>query len=127
AIIMLKITRQPWPGRRQMKGLMAASVGIVYVYPVFVAWAMKYIPSSHGSIVVGLLPLATAAFASVLGHDRPGWKFWASAIAGSAVVVAYALYHGGGALHAADAALIFAVICSGVAYAEGGGLAKVMG
>jgi len=127
AAALLMITRQPWPSRRQLKGLAAASVGIVYVYPVFVAWAMKYTPSSHGSVVVGLLPLATAAFASWFGHDRPGWRFWLSAVAGSLVVIVYAVHHGGGALHAADAALLFAVVCSGVAYAEGGYLARSMG
>ena len=124
---VLVATKQKWPDKRQMKGLAAASVGIVYVYPVFVAWAMKYTASSHGSIVVGLLPLATAAAAGVLGYDRPGRRFWLAAIAGSVIVVGYALLHGGGALHPADLALIFAVICSGVAYAEGGWLAKGMG
>lgn len=124
---LLLITRQPWPTRRQLKGLAAASVGIVYVYPVFVAWAMKYTASSHGSIVVGLLPLATAAAANLLGHDKPGWRFWMAAVAGSLVVIVYALYHGGGGLHPADLALILAVICSGVAYAEGGFLARSMG
>ena len=127
AAALLAITRQPWPSRRQIKGLAAASVGIVYIYPVFVAWAMKYTPSSHGSIVVGLLPLSTAAMASLLGHDRPGIRFWLAAIAGSIIVIAYALFHGGGGLHAADLALIVAVICSGVAYAEGGFLARSMG
>lgn len=124
---MLLATRQPWPTRRQIKGLAASSVGIVYVYPIFVAWAMKFTPASHGSIVVGLLPLATAASAALLGHERPGRRFWAAAVAGSFIVVAYALFHGGGGLHAADIALIIAVVCSGVAYAEGGFLARAMG
>lgn len=127
ATIMLIWTRSPWPNKRQMKGLIAASPGIVYVYPVFVAWAMKYTDSSHGSIVVGLLPLATAAAAAWLGYDKPGRKFWLAAIAGSLVVIIYALYHGGGGVHAADIALVIAVLCSGVAYAEGGFLAKSMG
>lgn len=127
AAIMLVVTRAPRPSRRQLKGLAAASIGIVYVYPIFVAWAMKYTESSHGSIVVGLLPLATAAAAGWLGYDRPGRKFWFAAIAGSIVVIVYALYHGGGGLHQADLALLIAVICSGVAYAEGGWLARSMG
>lgn len=127
ASMMLWYTRAKWPTWRQLKGLTAGSVGIVYVYPVFVAWAMKYTPSSHGSIVVGLLPLATAAAAGLLGYDRPGPKFWVAAVAGSLIVVAYALFHGGGGLHAADLALLIAVVCSGVAYAEGGWLARTMG
>ncbi len=127
AAIMLFVSKQPWPSRRQYKGLAACSVGIVYVYPIFVAWAMKYIPSSHGSIVVGLLPLATAAAAALLGYERPGLRFWIAAVAGSLIVIAYALFHGGGGMHGADIALIIAVICSGVAYAEGGWLAREMG
>lgn len=127
AAALLFITKQPWPTRRQLKGLAASSVGIVYVYPIFVAWAMKFTPASHGSIVVALLPLATAAVAALLGHERPGWRFWAAAIAGSLIVVAYAVFHGGGGIHPADVALLFAVACSGVAYAEGGFLARSMG
>jgi drug/metabolite transporter (DMT)-like permease len=127
AAAMLVWTRSPLPTRRQLKGLAAASPGIVYVYPFFVAWAMKYTNSSHGSIVVGLLPLATAAAAGWLGYDRPNKRFWVAAVAGSLVVVAYALYHGGGGVHAADLALVFAVLCSGIAYAEGGWLARSMG
>jgi len=127
AALMLVWKRAPLPNRRQMKGLAMSSVGIVYVYPILVAWAMKYTDSSHGSIVVGLLPLATAAFAGLFGYDRPGIKFWIAAVAGSLVVVAYALYHGGGGIHLADLALIVAVVCSGAAYAEGGWLARSMG
>lgn len=127
AVVMLGWSRAKIPSRRQFKGLAAASVGIVYVYPIFVAWAMQYTASSHGSIVVALLPLATAAAAAWLGHDRPGRAFWLAAVAGSLVVAVYAWFHGGGGIHPADIALIIAVICSGVAYAEGGGLARSMG
>lgn len=127
AIGALWVTKSRWPTRREFKGLIAASPGIVYIYPIFVAWAMKYTDSSHGSIVVGLLPLSTAAAAALLGYEKPGWRFWLAAVAGSAVVIIYTLAHGGGAFHPADLALIFAVLCSGVAYAEGGWLARGLG
>lgn len=123
----LWFTRSRWPTRREWKGLAAASPGIVYIYPIFVAWAMKYTDSSHGSIVVGLLPLSTAAAAALLGYEKPGRRFWVAAVAGSAVVIVYTLAHGGGAFHPADLALVFAVLCSGVAYAEGGWLARELG
>lgn len=127
AVVMLMVSRAPRPTVRQFKGLAAASIGIVYVYPIFVAWAMQYTDASHGSIVVGLLPLATAGAAGLLGYDRPGRAFWVAAVAGSLVVIVYALMHGGGGLHKADIALIIAVLCSGVAYAEGGWLARSLG
>lgn len=127
ALPALFITRQRLPTRREWKGLAVVSLGIIYVFPIFVAWAMKYTPASHGSIVIGLLPLATAIAAAILGYDRPPRRFWAAAFAGSITVVGYALYHAGGAVHAADLALLLAVICSGVAYAEGGFLARSLG
>jgi drug/metabolite transporter (DMT)-like permease len=127
AVPALYLSKQRRPSRREWRGIAVGSLGIVYIYPVFVAWAMQRTPSSHGSIVVGLLPLATAAAAGILGYDRPPVRFWIAALLGSATVIVYALFHAGGALHPADVALLIAVVFSGIAYAEGGHIARTLG
>ncbi|TFW01412.1 EamA family transporter, partial [Oxalobacteraceae bacterium OM1] len=53
--------------------------------------------------------------------------FWIAAVAGSALVVGFAVWQGGGALHAADLALFGAVVAAAIGYAEGGRLSQTMG
>ena len=74
-----------------------------------------------------MLPLATALFGALRFGERPSAGFWLSALAGSAIVIAFALRAGGGSFHAADFALFAAVITAAMGYAEGGRLAQSMG
>ena len=127
SVFALGLTGQRWPTKREWLGIAAISPGVIYIFPVLVAWAMKYVPSGHGAIVIGLLPLSTAVFAAVLGFERPPKLFWFAAMFGSGVVIIYSLWHSGGHIDKADLALVAAVIASGLAYATGGRLAKTLG
>jgi drug/metabolite transporter (DMT)-like permease len=125
--VVLVATRTPFPGRRALPRLALVAGGVVIGFPLFSAWAMRHVPAAHGAVVVGLLPLATAITGAWLAHERPPLLFWLSAVAGSAVVVAFALWQGGGAPQPADALLLLAVAAAAVGYAEGGRLARTLG
>jgi drug/metabolite transporter (DMT)-like permease len=88
---------------------------------------MRTLPASHGAVLVGILPLATALFAALRGHERPSTGFWIVAAAGSSLVVGFALRQSGGTLHAADLAVFAAVALAAMGYAEGGRLSQTMG
>ena len=88
---------------------------------------MQYVPASHGAVVIGLLPLATAAAGAWLAHERPTRRFWTFAVAGSAVVVGFAAWKGGGTLHVADLLLLGAVASAAIGYAEGARLTRLIG
>jgi drug/metabolite transporter (DMT)-like permease len=77
--------------------------------------------------VLALLPLATAAAGALVAHERPSAGFWAVGILGSLVVIAFALRHGGGALEAADLALLAAVACASLGYAIGARASATLG
>lgn len=100
---------------------------MIIAYPVFSAWAMKSVPASHGAVVNGLQPLFVALYAAWLSHERPSKAFWASAVAGSALVIAFALRDGGGTLQAGDALMLVAVGIGALGYAEGARLARQIG
>lgn len=117
----------PRPTRAQWKPLLITSLGVVVGFPVFSSIAMRYVPASHGAIVVGILPLATALFGALRFGERPSVGFWLAAFAGSALVIAFALWQGGGQLHVADLALFGAVVAAAMGYAEGGRLSQTMG
>ncbi|MEO1925190.1 MAG: DMT family transporter [Gammaproteobacteria bacterium] len=60
AIALLFYQRQKLPSLKQVKQLFWVSLGVVVGFPILMLWAMQYVPASHGGVVLGILPLATA-------------------------------------------------------------------
>lgn len=115
------------PRGRQWARLAVTALGVVVGFPLFSSLAMREVPAGHGAIVIGLLPLATAVFAAWFGSERPSPAFWLSALAGSALVIAFALWQGAGGLQHADWYLFAAVLLGALGYAEGGKLSRELG
>lgn len=115
------------PTPAQWKGLAITAAGVVVGFPLMSSIAMRYVPASHGAIVLGILPLATALFGALRFGERPSAAFWITAFAGSALVVGFAVWQGGGSLQLADLALFAAVVAAAMGYAEGARLAQAMG
>lgn len=126
AIVLLLITRQPLPSRKQLKSLLVVVAGVILGFPLLSTWAMQRLPAAHGAVVLGLLPLATAIAGTIRVGDRPSRAFWLASAVGSVTVVSFGLITGAG-LQAADIALLGAVIAAAMAYAEGGRLARMLG
>ena len=84
---------------------------------------MRYVEAMHASVIVGVLPLATAAVGALLHRQRPSAGFWACAALGSALVVAFAMLKSGGPggvwLRFADLLLLAAMLCAAVGYGYG--------
>jgi drug/metabolite transporter (DMT)-like permease len=124
---LLYVTRQPRLRGGQLGSLALVIAGVVFGFPIFTALAMGNADASHGAVVLGLLPLATAVAGFLLNHERPSPAFWIAALLGSAAVIAYALSAGAGRLTAADAALGGAVVAGAIGYAAGAKLARQIG
>jgi drug/metabolite transporter (DMT)-like permease len=88
---------------------------------------MRSVDASHGAVVVGVLPFVTALAAWLGFGERHAMRFWLAAAAGSAIVAAFALRDGGGALSGGDALLLVAVAAGGIGYAAGGRVARDLG
>ena len=123
----LAITRSRLPTREEAKGLVIVAAGVVVGFPLFTAWAMRAVDATHGGVVLGILPLATAAAGAMFAGERPSARFWLYAILGSTLVVGFALGKAGGALKLADLALFAAVVSAGVGYAVGARLSRELG
>jgi drug/metabolite transporter (DMT)-like permease len=126
AAVILAASRAPWP-RGHWRRLAVVALGVVVGFPLFATVAMLSVPAAHGGVMLGVLPLATSVAAAVLGRDRPSLGFWLVAIAGSGLVVGFAVIEGAGGLQAADLWLLAAVASAGVGYAVGGELARTLG
>lgn len=119
--------RAPLPPRSALPALVMVAAGCVIGFPWLTSVAMRSLPAAHGAVLVGVLPLATAVCAALLGGERPSAGFWGMAILGSLLVVGFALGQSGGSLHAADAAIFLAVLLAGMGYAAGGRLSQTLG
>jgi drug/metabolite transporter (DMT)-like permease len=127
AVPVLVLTRSRRPTADEWRSLALSSLGVVFGFPVLMTWALARVPAAHGAVVLAILPLATAAAAAWVAHERPSTGFWIAATAGSLAVVAFTLRTGGGAAHAADGALLAALACAALGYALGARAARTLG
>ncbi|MCY7319712.1 MAG: DMT family transporter [Ramlibacter sp.] len=127
--LLLLATRAPLPERSDWWPLAITSAGVVFGFPLFTSIAMRHVEAVHASVIVGVLPLATAAVGAWLHRQRPSAGFWACAALGSALVVAFAIIRSGGsglAIQPADAMLLAAMACAAVGYGYGARLSQHM-
>ena len=125
--IYLFVGKHRLPDKQEFKVLVVVSMALVVGWPLLTAYAMRYVAASHGGVLLGILPLATAVAGFVFTHERPSAVFWLLAVLGSTLVVVFSLLQGGGVMHLADAALFVAVICAASGYALGAKLARTLG
>lgn len=132
SIVYLLAVRAPWPTADQRGPLFLALAGNVIGYPLLLGWALRHVTASHAAVITALLPLATAAAAAWLMHQRARLGFWVFAALGSALVAVYSLLrasqlgHGFG-LTWADTLLLGAVVAASLGYVAGAKVTARMG
>ena len=124
---LLIVTRQPLPTRRQFGRLLIVARGVVVGFPLFSAWASRFVNASHSAIVNALLPLATAVLGAIVSGDRPSRRFWIAAIIGSLTVIAYILITSRQAIEIGDLAMLGAVALASIGYVSGGRMSAEIG
>jgi drug/metabolite transporter (DMT)-like permease len=127
AVIYLAAGKHRRPTLHEFKYLMLVVMGVAIGFPVFTALAMQQVDASHGGVMLGIMPLTTAACAAFLFKERPSLGFWLMALLGSALVIIFSLMRGNGSLHWADLSLLLAVVTGSLSYATGGYLARSLG
>jgi len=126
SLVLLIVLRRPLPPRRLWPQLAVAMLGVCILFPFLMALAVQTVDASHGGVVLGILPVATALVAVLITHERPKPLFWIASMVGAALVVGFALRQGGGTLSSGDLLLLAAVAVSAIGYAFSGRLTAEM-
>jgi drug/metabolite transporter (DMT)-like permease len=124
---LLALRREPIPDRRDLPRFALVGFGVVIGFPLLSALALQHLTSAHTSVVVGLLPAATAAWAVARAGERPSPAFWLAVVAGVIAVLAFAATQGVNGLAGADLLVLGAVALGALGYAEGGALSRRYG
>jgi len=120
------VLRRPLPPRELWPQLVITMICVAILFPFLMSMGVQTVDASHGGVVFGIMPIATALIAVMITHERPRPLFWIASFAGAALVIAFALRQGGGALSVGDLFLLAAVVVAGVGYAFSGRLAARM-
>jgi drug/metabolite transporter (DMT)-like permease len=116
------------PQRTEAFTLGITAFGVVIGFPLFLALALRVVPSTHGAVVTALLPLSTAVVGALWYRQRPSNGFWACAVLGSGLVLAFMIYRAGGFyLGAANIFLIIAMTTGALGYIGGAKLTPRLG
>jgi|SRR5689334_6154526 drug/metabolite transporter (DMT)-like permease len=122
-VLLLLVLRRALPPRALWPQFVAAGLCTIVGFPVFMALAMQHVPSSHGGVVLGILPLATAAAAALVAHERPSLGFWLASAAGAIIVIVFMLRQSGAyTLQLGDLYLLGTVVAGAFGYTFSGRL-----
>jgi drug/metabolite transporter (DMT)-like permease len=95
AIVLVALRRRL--ARSDLGAVFVAGLMVTFGFPAFSSLAMQTVDASHGGVVLGILPLATAVFAVLLTGERPGKAFWLWSVLGAALVIWFVLGRANGA------------------------------
>jgi len=122
-LLLLLALRRPLPPRTLWHEFLLAGLCTIVGFPVFMALAMAHVPASHGGVVLGIIPLATAAAAAAVTHERPSFGFWVASTAGAAIVLVFMVRQSGAnTIQLGDLYLLGTVFSGSFGYALSGRL-----
>ncbi len=126
SLVLLIVLRRPLPPRRLWPQIAVAMMGVAVLFPLLMSMGMKTVDASHGGVVLGFLPIATALVAVAITHERPKPLFWIASVIGAGLVIAFALRQGGGTFSTGDLLLFASVAVSAIGYGFSGRLTASM-
>ena len=130
--VYLLATRSRLPTAAERGPLLLSMAGNAIGFPLLLGWALRHVTASHAAVFTALLPLATAAVAAWLMHQRARLGFWLFSGLGSALVVVYSVVRAAQAGHGfgfewADTLLVGAVLAAALGYVGGARVTPTLG
>ncbi|WP_216236116.1 DMT family transporter [Polynucleobacter sp. 73C-SIWE] len=126
ALAYLIYKKEPMPSRADFTKFVVIALGVIFGFPIFTTVAMTEGSSSHGAVILGMMPLASTVIGVIRFKERPSAGFWLVSLLGAALVVIYALLKSSGSFTYVDVLLVLGGICACMGYVEGGELSRKM-
>ena len=124
ALAYLAYKKESLPSKIDFGKYVVIALGVVFGFPIFTTVAMTQGSSSHGAVILGMMPLATTVIGVIRFKERPSLGFWLVSLMGATLVVIYALLKNSGSFTYIDGLLVLGGICACVGYVEGGELSR---
>ena len=124
ALMYLLYKKEIMPSMADFGKFVVIALGVIFGFPIFTTIAMTEGASSHGAVVLGMMPLATAVIGVIRFKERPSLGFWLLSLLGAALVVVYALLKSSGSFTYIDGLLVLGGLSAAIGYVEGGELSR---
>jgi drug/metabolite transporter (DMT)-like permease len=126
ALAYLIYKKEPMPSKADFAKFAVIALGVIFGFPIFTTVAMAEGSSSHGAVILGMMPLASTVIGVIRFKERPSAGFWLVSLLGAALVVVYALLKSSGSFTYVDVLLVLGGIFACIGYVEGGELSRKM-
>jgi drug/metabolite transporter (DMT)-like permease len=125
--IVLSVTKTPVPARHLWMRIAMIVAGVVIGFPAFTGLALQHAPAGHGSVVIGLLPAATAGWSVFRTGARPSTRYWVFAAVGAAAIGVLTIARGTRDVAIGDLYLLGAIASAAMGYTEGAIVSREIG
>jgi drug/metabolite transporter (DMT)-like permease len=126
AIPFLLIAREKLIPPSHHKEFFYTLLGAVFGWPILIALALMRTDTAPVAVVAAIMPLVTALFAVMRGHENVSREFWIATVIGTSILIYFTASRGFDANDLiADLLAIIAVLASSFCYVQGAELTRV--
>jgi drug/metabolite transporter (DMT)-like permease len=124
AVCVILMMRQPQPAPDEWRPLLMSGCALIFGFPMAMAVGLEDVPSYHGAVVLGVLPLLTAVLSVFVHGERPSPRFWGWSLVGAMLVLSFVLLEHEGQILWADLWLVLAALMAASGYVIAGDLSR---
>lgn len=132
SLIYLFFFKKKKPTVKYIFNILIVALSLSVGFPLFLSLGLIHSTSTHAAVILTLMPLMTAVFASFYFKQKASLGFWICAIIGCIVVIIYTLIHSQSdnqiiEFSYSDILFFISVIAGATGYVFGAKLTKIMG
>lgn len=132
SLMYLFFFKKKKPSVKFIFNILIVALSLSVGFPLFLSLGLIHSTSTHAAVILTLMPLMTAVFASFYFKQKASLGFWICAIIGCIVVIIYTLIHGQSdnqiiEFSYSDILFFISVIAGATGYVFGAKLTKIMG
>ena len=132
SLMFLFFFKKKKPSVKYIFNILIVALSLSVGFPLFLSLGLIHSTSTHAAVILTLMPLMTAVFASFYFKQKASLGFWICAIIGCIVVIIYTLIHGQSnnqiiEFSYSDILFFISVIAGATGYVFGAKLTKIMG